>query len=54
MLGDGGYMGTSIDTLGSMPEAQHFTERPTFFSSTSWQDFKRHAFRVRAPVISPF
>lgn len=45
-------MATSLKSLGGKSHARYFTEHPTFFTSSNWEDFKRHVFRVRQLCLS--
>jgi hypothetical protein len=48
ILGDGGYVASSRASLANSgaPHAQQYAAEPTFFSSISWWNFRRHTLRV--------
>jgi hypothetical protein len=47
ILGDGGYISASLDTLGGCAAAKQATLQPTMYDSKNWEAFKDHAFKVR-------
>jgi hypothetical protein len=46
LLGDGGYINASMETLGGERGAKQATMFPTIFDSNNWEAFRDHAFRV--------
>jgi hypothetical protein len=53
LLGDGGYINATMETLGGERGAKQATMFPTMFDSKNWEAFRDHAFRVGCSAAVP-